>query len=325
MQVLGGMPVTGDARDAHTPVLVREVLDLLGAGLGLEAGSFVVDATLGAGGHSEAILDAFPDCRLVGIDQDQEILALAHARLERFGDRVRIHRARMSGLAELLQRESLGRPAALLMDLGVSSLQLDSRERGFSFQEDGPLDMRMDPSRERTAADIVNHWDESDLADLFYYEAGETRSRKIARAIVEARRRAPFLRTLALADTVERACVGRGPRGGKLHPATRTFQALRRAVNEESEELLAGLDAAEDWLANGGRLVVISFHSGEDGAVKRFIADGVRRGRWSSASKKSTGASAEETRANPRSRSARVRAALRVRGGGIEAGCRGYC
>jgi 16S rRNA (cytosine1402-N4)-methyltransferase len=197
----------------------------------------------------------------------------------------------------------------MLLDIGVSSMQLDQSNRGFSFQVDGPLDMRMDPTRDRTAADIVNHWDEGDLADLIYYEGGETAARKIARAIVQGRRRAPFLRSAALVDTIVQAIGGAG---GKLHPATRTFQALRRAVNEEGEELRSGLCAARHLLAAGGRLVVISFHSGEDREVKRFFADGARKGEWRILTHKPLEADLAERRANPRSRSARMRAAQRL-------------
>jgi 16S rRNA (cytosine1402-N4)-methyltransferase len=219
----------------------------------------------------------------------------------------------MSELAHLMRDAGIGRPRAMLFDLGVSSLQLDRAERGFSFAADGPLDMRMDPERERTAADIVNAWDEADLADLFFYEGGETRSRAVARAIVESRRRAPFLRTAALADQIAGALGSRSPRAGKVHPATRCFQALRRAVNEEGDELLAGLDAAEEWLEDGGRLVVISFHSGEDRSVKHFLGAGARRGRWKPVTKKPLAPSREEGARNRRARSARLRAGERLR------------
>jgi hypothetical protein len=176
-------------------------------------------------------------------------------------------------------------------------------------QQDGPLDMRMDPDRERTAADVVNRWDEGDLADLLYYEGGETRARKIARAIVESRRRAPFQRTLPLADLIENT-VGRR---GRTHPATRTFQALRRAVNQEGEELAQALELADRWLVDGGRLGVISFHSGEDGTVKRFLARGAEEGRWRLLTKRPLRAGRPEVLANPRSRSASLRLAERVR------------
>jgi 16S rRNA (cytosine1402-N4)-methyltransferase len=173
--------------------------------------------------------------------------------------------------------------------------------------------MRMDPSRDRTAADIVNRWDEGDLADLFYYEGGETRARPIARAIASARRRAPFLRTGALADAIT-AAAGPAARSSKIHPATKSFQALRRAVNEESEELIAGLKGAESALGSGGRFVVLSFHSGEDREVKRFFAQGAREARWSVLTKKPLGAGEPERRENPRARSVKLRAAQREAG-----------
>ena len=311
--------VTEQPRDVHTPVLLETVLKLVAGEREVPSGSWIIDATLGAAGHACALLERFPDCRLLGIDQDPEILTLASDRLARFGDRARVRQSRMSRLAEVMRDEGIERPAAMLLDLGVSSLQLDSAERGFSFLADGPLDMRMDPTRERTAADIVNHWDESDLADLLYYEGDETHSRAIAKAIVQSRRRSPFLRTGALAEVIERLA---GARRGKTHPATRSFQALRRAVNEEGEQLLGGLDAAEEWLADGGRLVIISFHSGEDGEVKRFFAEGAERGRWELLTKKPESADRSEIVRNRRARSARVRAATRRRGGGLEAGCR---
>jgi 16S rRNA (cytosine1402-N4)-methyltransferase len=220
----------------------------------------------------------------------------------------------MSQASQVMDEEGVARVVGWLCDLGASSLQLDDPARGFSFQADGPLDMRMDPSSERTAADIVNAWDESDLADLFFYEGGEARSRRIARAIVESRRRAPFRRTGALADAIERA-VGRGGGVGRIHPATKVFQALRRAVNEEGEELLGSLAVAEAWLVDAGRLAVISFHSGEDGEVKRFLAEGVRAGRWELATKKPIHAREEEVQSNRRARSASLRVAIRVRRG----------
>jgi len=295
----------------HVPVLADSVVELLrGLTPGLLSG-WIVDGTIGLGGHAERVLEALPDARVLGSDRDPEALELARVRLERFGDRVRFVRARHSELGRVVREELPERPAAFLFDLGVSSMQLDLAERGFSFQTDGPLDMRMDSGSDRTAADIVNHWDERDLADLFYYEGGETRSRAAARAIVEARRRAPFLRTGALADTIARAYGGIS---GRVHPATLVFQALRRAVNQESEELAAALGAAERGLADGGRLLVISFHSGEDGVVKRFLSGLARAGRFELLTKKPIEADHKERRANPRSRSAKLRAAVRVRG-----------
>ena len=310
MERTQGSDTAGPNQPVHEPVLALEVVRALGAEQGSALEGWIVDATLGAGGHAALLLGALPRVRLLGLDQDPEILEHAALKLASFQRRVRIRHARVSQLASILDQEGAFRVVGMLLDLGVSSLQLDSAARGFSFQADGPLDMRMDPDRERTAADIVNHWDESDLADLFFYEGGESRSRKLAHAIVEARRRAPFLRTGALADLIERAS-GRG--AGKVHPATRVFQALRRAVNEEGEELLAGLAMAEQRLVDGGRLAVISFHSGEDGEVKRFFADGVRDGRWSLVTRKPITATHEEVRRNPRARSASLRVAVRTR------------
>lgn len=300
----------------HTSVLPDEVLEGLLAGRDPETlEGWFVDGTLGAGGHAEKLLATCPRVHLLAIDQDPEALRLAAARLEPFGERVRLRRARHTELCRLVRKERIGRLQGVLFDLGVCSLHLDRPRRGFSFLDDGPLDMRMDPDRERTAADIVNHWDESDLADLIYYEGDETRARKIARAVVESRRRAPFLRTAALAEVIS-AALGRP--GGKIHPATKTFQALRRAVNEEGEELLAGLQAAEHWLDAGGSLAVISFHSGEDRVVKRFFRAGNKEGRWELDSKKPRTASEAEVRTNRRARSARLRSARRLRGGGGE-------
>ena len=310
--------------NVHVPVLAQEVERLLGGRRAQDdLCGLLVDATLGAGGHSALLLERFPRLRLLGVDQDPEILSIARGRLEPFQSRVRTEHARMSELDGLL--ESLEEPVVgVLMDLGASSLQLDRPERGFSFSWDGPLDMRMDPRRERDAADIVNQWDEGDLADLFFHEGGERGARKVARAIVDARRRAPFRRTRALSELVAlslgrpiRSHGGAGSRphgAGKasIHPATRVFQALRRAVNEEGEELEAGLEAARRHLSPGGRLLAISFHSGEDAVVKRYLAGGARAGEWDLVTRRPVEASPDEVRSNPRSRSAKLRVAERL-------------
>jgi len=301
------------ADDVHISVLADEVVALLGgSGDANELDGWIVDATLGAGGHSAALLGRFPRVRVLGTDQDPEILDVARERLEPFNDRVQIERARFSELSRLLRKLGIARPVGWLMDLGVSSLQLDRPERGFSFQFDGPLDMRMDPRRGRTAADILNSWDETDLADLFEHEGGERRARQIAAEIVLWRRRVPFKRTGALADLVAHVS-GRPGGGGRIHPATRVFQALRRAVNQEGDELNDGLRAAEWWLADGGVLVTLAFHSGEDGVVKRFLREGGHGGRWQALTKKPLRASHGECRDNPRARSALLRAAQRTR------------
>jgi 16S rRNA (cytosine1402-N4)-methyltransferase len=301
----------GDA-PRHVSVLLEDVTELFRGLTPVLSQGWIVDGTTGLGGHAEALLEALPRVRVLAIDRDPAALEHARERLARFGERARIVRARHGELARVLEEQGLSRASGVLLDLGVSSLQLDLPERGFSFQADGPLDMRMDPALDRTAAEIVNGWDEADLADLFHYEGGETRARAAARAIVAARRNAPFLRTAALADCVANA-IGRGA-NPRLHPATRVFQALRRAVNQEGEELATALAGSERHLAPGGRLAVISFHSGEDGVVKRFFAAGERAGRWRLLTKRAREASREEQRANPRARSARLRAAERTDG-----------
>ncbi len=312
MNASGGCMVSDGEKRQHTPVLVDAVLQALGPDdpAAVFTGC-IVDATLGAGGHARAILAAFPLVELFGIDRDPEALELAREELADFADRVTIAQGRVSELEELLERAGIRRVVGMLMDLGSSSMQLDRPERGFSFQADGPLDMRMDPRLKRTAADIVNRWDERDLADLIYHEGGERRSRRIAKAIVAARRNVPFTRTLPLADTVANAVGGRT---GKTHPATKTFLALRRAVNEEAEELARGLLLAQAELVPGGKLAVITFQSGEDGQVKRFLQQGAKEGRWKLLTKKPVEPERSEVRANPRARSARLRAATRLNG-----------
>lgn len=314
MIIAQGSPTVGrDDQPVHVPVLVAEVLEVLAAPAPEEStldGQWVIDATVGAGGHTRAILEAFPGVRVLGLDQDPQILEQAAQTLRSFGDRVRLVNSRFSNITAAVEAERIGPLAAILADLGASSLQLDRPERGFSFQADGVLDMRMDPSRERTAADIVNTWDEEDLADLFYFEGGETRSRRIARAIVEARRRTPFKRTLGLAEVI---AASLGGRSGKTHPCTRAFQALRRAVNEEGEELLTLLESCEELLPDGGRLAVISFHSGEDADVKRFFGQGARTGNWDLLTKRPLRGGDAEVRQNRRARTARLRAAVRRR------------
>ncbi|MFT7486532.1 MAG: 16S rRNA (cytosine1402-N4)-methyltransferase [Candidatus Paceibacteria bacterium] len=307
----GGQGEASLGAGAHIAVLPEETIGALLAGRDEHNfEGWFVDGTTGAGGHSEMLLERCPKLQLLCIDQDPDALKLASKRLARFGERVRLRRARHSELCRVIRKERVGRLSGALFDLGVCSLHLDRAERGFSFAEDGPLDMRMDPSRARSAADIVNGWDEGDLADLIYYEGDETHSRKIAHAIVDARRRTPFMRTGALAHLVAQTLGGGG---GKIHPATRTFQALRRAVNEEGEELMGALQTAEHWLDDGGVLAVISFHSGEDRVVKRFLQQGAREGRWALQSKKPIVAAHTEVRSNRRSRSAKLRAAARVR------------
>jgi 16S rRNA (cytosine1402-N4)-methyltransferase len=245
----------------HEPVLLEEVL----LALQPAAGRLYVDGTVGGGGHAEAILEASgPGGRLVGFDRDDWALAAAARRLKRFGDRLELHREAFAGLAKCLAKASCD---GVLLDLGVSSPQLDEAERGFSFQVEGPLDMRMDRRQPVSAAQLVNELEAGELATIFWELGGERRSRRIARAIVEQRDMQRIETTLQLADTVERACPRRGAR---THPATGVFQALRMAVNDELGQVQAGLDAAWSVLKPGGCLAVITFHSGEDRLVKQF-------------------------------------------------------
>lgn len=291
----------------HEPVLVAKLLEAVSASFAVEPVGLFVDGTVGAGGHASVLLERFGGLRLLGLDQDEDSLALAADRLERFEDRARLDRARLSELDAVLDGES--EPLRLaLIDVGVCSIHLDRADRGFSFLSDGPLDMRMDRRLESTAADIVANYDETRLADLIYHEGGERRSRPIAKAICDARRRVPFLRTRALADLIERTVGG----GGAIHPATKTFQALRREVNREGAELEAALAAFERHLAPGGVAAVITFHSGEDGVVKRFFANAKRAGTFELASSKPIGPERDEIRRNPRARSARLRLASRT-------------
>lgn len=245
----------------HEPVLLEEAL----LALQPAAGRLYVDGTVGGGGHAEAILEASgPGGRLVGFDRDDWALAAAARRLKRFGDRLELHREPFAGLAKCLAKASCD---GVLLDLGVSSPQLDEAERGFSFQVEGPLDMRMDRRQAVSAAQLVNELEAGELATIFWELGGERRSRRIARAIVEQRDMQRIETTLQLADTVERACPRRGAR---THPATGVFQALRMAVNDELGQVQAGLDAAWSVLKPGGCLAVITFHSGEDRLVKQF-------------------------------------------------------
>ena len=245
----------------HEPVLLEEAL----LALQPAAGRLYVDGTVGGGGHAEAILEASgPGGRLVGFDRDDWALAAAARRLKRFGDRLELHREPFAGLAKCLAKASCD---GVLLDLGVSSPQLDEAERGFSFQVEGPLDMRMDRRQPVSAAQLVNELEAGELATIFWELGGERRSRRIARAIVEQRDMQRIETTPQLADTVERACPRRGAR---THPATGVFQALRMAVNDELGQVQAGLDAAWSVLKPGGCLAVITFHSGEDRLVKQF-------------------------------------------------------
>jgi len=304
----------------HKPVLEHEVV----AALQPRSGGFYVDGTVGGGGHASAILRAgSPAARLFGIDRDVEAVEAARIRLAEFGDRVEL---RVGNFAELAELVPDGVVDGVLLDLGVSSHQLDSAERGFSFQRDGPLDMRFDRSQGLTAADLVNELDARELERLFRELGGERRAGLIARGIVRARRHKRIERTLELAELIERLVPRRG---SCTHPATRVFQALRMRVNDEEGVLRRGLASAWRVLRPGGRLAVICFHSGEERAVREFgralvrdyEVDGevdvpeLRRPRvplavWVTG--KAIGPSEAEVAENPRARSARLRVLEKV-------------
>jgi 16S rRNA (cytosine1402-N4)-methyltransferase len=280
--------------------MVAEVVDFLVAG-GSGTGGRVADMTVGTGGHAEALLEAGVGS-VIGFDRDEEALRIARERLARYGDRFTAVHRRFSQVGEA---EATGPLQGVLFDLGVSSMQLDEPARGFGYRVDGPLDMRMGGS-DVTAADLVNDLPEQELADLLFEFGQEHRSRRIARAIVRNRERARIETTDQLAGVVVGA-LGRRP--GGPHPARRTFQALRIAVNRELEELSASLPRAAGLLGPGGRVVVLSYHSLEDGIVKRAFRDDDR---LRVLTKKPLTPSEEETARNPRARSAKLRAAERM-------------
>jgi 16S rRNA (cytosine1402-N4)-methyltransferase len=300
----------GSGEVGHVSVLLKEAIDFLA----IRRGGTYIDATVGLGGHSYEIASRLgPQGHLIGFDKDTKALELAKQRLSRIGgdNRPKITLLHAS-YAELPQNVPPASADGLLADLGVSSLQFGDPARGFSFQAEGPLDMRMDPQGERTADQVVNRMREEDLANVIYEFGEERRSRRIARAIVRAR---PIRTTAHLAQVISAALrsMKHGPGAReKIHPATRTFQAIRIYVNRELDDLQALMDAAPDVLKPGGRLVVISFHSLEDRIVKDALRDGGRAGIYNVLTKKPVEAGAEEIDRNPRSRSAKLRAAEKI-------------
>ncbi len=309
----------------HIPVMLDEVV----AALGPKDGEVYVDGTFGAGGYTRAFLES-ANCTVIAIDRDPAARARAEQLQGEFGKRLIFVYGCFGDALELVRSAGFDKVDGFVLDVGVSSFQIDEALRGFSFRNDGPLDMRMDNSTGLTAADIVNSYDETDLANLLYQLGDERHSRKIARRIVMQREEKKFETTLELADVI-RSVIPRGPKD-KTDPATRSFQALRIAVNDELGELSRGLEAAQTLLKTGGRLVVVSFHSLEDGIVKTFLYE--RSGRLSGGSRhlppvssdtssspaftldqrKAIAASDTESEINPRSRSAKLRSATRTEG-----------
>ncbi len=293
----------GGGRASHVPVLLKEAIDFLA----VRRGGTYIDATVGLGGHSYEIAKRLgAPGHLIGLDKDPAALAIARAKLT--GDDFPQVTLLQCSFAEVGKRFSSAFADGLLADIGVSSLQLDDAARGFSFQADGPLDMRMDPRSERTAEQVVNHLDERQLADVIYEFGEERRSRRIARAIVRSR---PIRSTAHLADVISAAARPMKPE--RIHPATRTFQALRIFVNRELDDLKALLEAAPRILKPGGRVVVISFHSLEDRIVKDAFREGaIKDKHFRVLTKKPVTATELESDRNPRARSAKLRAAEKV-------------
>ncbi len=296
----------GRGEAGHVPVLLKEAIDFLN----VRRGGTYIDATVGLGGHSYEIAKRLgAPGHLIGLDKDPAALERAGSRLRAsgFGETdwpsIELRQASFASLAEARSPIADG----LLADIGVSSLQLSDAARGFSFQADGPLDMRMDPHSERTAEQVVNHLDERELADVIYEFGEERRSRRIARAIVRSR---PIRSTAHLAEIISAAARPMNQAERRIHPATRTFQALRILVNRELDDLRALLEAAPRILKPGGRVVVISFHSLEDRIVKdAFREAGIKDKHFRVLTRKPVTASEEESEINPRARSAKLRAA----------------
>jgi len=318
------MATRGAPADRHQPVLRDRVVELLAPAL-TQPGAVCVDGTLGMGGHAEAVLDACPQARVVGIDRDYEALDLAQERLAPYADRLTLVHAVYDEFASVVQDLGLRTVDAALFDLGVSSLQLDEEDRGFAYRVDAPLDMRMDQSSGTTAADVLNTYEVDDLTRILRDYGEERFARPIARAVVRGRADAPFTTSGRLVDLLRRVIPAASQRSGG-HPGKRTFQALRIEVNRELAAWEATLPAAVDALGVGGRVVVLSYHSLEDRITKRALAAGARSSSPAGLpvelpqdaaylrllTRGAEEASADEVGANPRAASVRLRAAERI-------------
>ncbi len=302
----------------HIPVMLSEVLDYLSP----KQGEIYVDGTFGAGGYSEAILKS-TNCKLVALDRDVTVVSYADKLKKRFGDSFIFVNSNFGDMQDAVAKSGFQKVDGIVLDIGVSSMQIDEAERGFSFMRDGALDMRMG-NHGKTAADFINEADEKEISDVIYKFGEERHSRKIARAIVQQRDLEPFKTTLRLADTVKSVVRF----DGKIHPATKTFQALRIYINDELGELERALNSSLDLLKTGGRLVIVTFHSLEDRIVKNFINDNSRDNRFTNRHipqsdsnftakleplhKGAVKVSEREADENPRARSAKLRAARRL-------------
>lgn len=309
----------------HISVLENEVIDYLSPVL--KSGGLVVDATVGAGGHTRAILENNPQCQLIGIDQDQEALAVDRENLKDFKDRVELVHGNFADLNLLIKKSD--KIQAILFDLGVSSMQFDNSDRGFSFRQDGPLDMRMNQSQDLTTGEIINRWPLNRLEQILRDYGEEWQFKKIVRVIIEERKKQKIETTRELVRIIEKALdIRYDGKGMKIHPATKTFQALRIAVNGELDNLAKVLPTAIDLLAPSGRIAVISFHSLEDRIVKNTFRDlaknclcpidqsectcGNNNAKIKILTKKPVTPSPEEIQTNPRSRSAKMRVAEKL-------------
>lgn len=313
-----------DIERIHTPVMLERTVELLAPAIG-DAGSVLVDATLGMGGHTRALLERFPGLTVIGLDRDTDALTIAAERLKPFGSRARLVHTVYDGIREAVRGEGYDEVQGVLFDLGVSSLQLDRAERGFAYSKDAPLDMRMDATRGRTAAEVIAESDESELRRIFYDYGEEKLAPRYARAIVRARAEHPITRSAELVEILDRATPAAVKRSG--HPAKRVFQALRIEVNEELSVLERAVPAALDVLAVGGRTVVLSYQSLEDRIVKRALQAASsstapaglpmelpeHRPQFKLLVRGAELASETEQAENPRAKPVRLRAAERVR------------
>jgi 16S rRNA (cytosine1402-N4)-methyltransferase len=319
------MNARGAQEDRHVPVLRERILELLAPALE-QPGSVMVDATVGMGGHSESVLEHCPNATVIGIDRDLDALALAGERLARFGDRFTPVHAVYDELPQILDQRGLPSLQAILLDLGVSSLQLDEEARGFAYRHDTPLDMRMDQTSGMTAAHVLNTYDRADLERILREYGEERFAKRVATAIVRERAREPFTTSARLVELLRSAIPAASQKSGG-HPGKRTFQALRIEVNAELKALDAVLPAAVDALAVGGRIAILSYHSLEDRLSKRVLTAGSRSSTpvglpvelpehaayLRLLTRGAEEPSAEEISANPRAASARLRAAERTR------------
>lgn len=306
------MDISDADHPPHKPVMLNEVISFIKPG----KGDIIVDATMGAGGHSCEILKMIePDGLLIGIDKDAEILKIAGRYLSKISDSYKLYQADYVDLDYILNKLEISKVQGILLDLGVSSLQLDSEERGFSFIKEGPLDMRMDRSQGKTAEDLLKRLSEKEMADIFWRYGEEGRSRRIAKAIVHERKTGAEIKTTTqLSKIVEKALYTprKYQKKRRIHPATRVFQALRIAVNEELKSLEYFLNNVCEFLASGSRIVVISFHSLEDRLVKNAFRMGQAASSLEILTKKPLSPLDSEIRENVRARSAKLRAAERT-------------